>query len=183
MIAMRIQNWSVDQIAAHFDLTRKTVDETMDWAEKEGIIAEFEEQLIKDLVPLAIGAYKKVLSDKDNPNMQAARDVLMGAGILKKQSERPSAPAEPMDEVQIWMMKRQRKLEGSNAAGIGPGGGTTQIGGEQARISGQIAQSHDVLDADVIPPAEGPQTFALNVEDYLSQCDESSEDEEGLETE
>lgn len=160
MIAMRVQNWSADQIAAHFDLTRKTVDETMDWAKKEGIMKEFEDQLVTDLLPLAMGAYKKALTGAD-PNMQAARDVLMGAGILKKQKDSAPVAAQPMDEVEIWMMKRQRRqgvveANGSNAVEAGRG--------EQTAIQGATSQS----DADVLPPPSGPQSFALNGEDYLS---------------
>jgi hypothetical protein len=137
MIAMRVNNWSVSQIGAHFQLGNEQVSNTLRWAEKEGVVNEFEDEILRDLVPLAIQAYKDQLNDPDKvrANTVVAKDILQGTGVLKKAADRAAKMGEPMSDVEIWMMKRK---------GLRESGGQGSL---PAAVAGQIESGGAVVDA------------------------------------
>lgn len=171
MVAMRVQGIPLEQIGQHFGLKRVGVEKAMDWAEREGIIQEIEDDLLRDLVPLAVNAYRIALSG-DTPDIGAAKDILQGTGVLKKAAERMAAGGpKPMDEMEIFIMRRKlAKMEGKDEGSRGIA----------STISGQIAQGADVLDADVITEASGPAVGQSGGPVDLPGPDESGETGETL---
>jgi hypothetical protein len=97
---------SSKSIAAEFNLSSNTVENEIDWAKRQGLVASYEDQLLNELVPAAIAAFKVALANND---AQVALEVLKGAGLLRKQNANPIATPPPSvqeETLEIYMKRR-----------------------------------------------------------------------------
>lgn len=87
MMEMRIMEAATwDQIAARFNVSDKTVKNTLSWAERAGLIADLEDELLKDVASLAKQAVKEGLQDKEH-KIEAAK---LGLDVIKLLTPKPA---------------------------------------------------------------------------------------------
>lgn len=79
MIEMRVMNNTDGQIARAFNVHVNTVRRTLSWAERAGVIADFEDKILQELIPAAHKAVLNGLKQNDNP-IEAAK---LGLEIFK----------------------------------------------------------------------------------------------------
>jgi hypothetical protein len=84
-------NLSDDKVAAHFGVSPSTVARTTKIAIREGLLQQYEDELLNDLVPTAMKAAKDAL---ENGDTQVALEILKGSGVLKKQIDRNKSVGE-----------------------------------------------------------------------------------------
>ena len=118
MLAARVEGQTLDTIGKQFACSPDTVRRLLDWAERAGIVAEAEDRILEELVPLAINAFQSALKKGDT---FVADRVLAGTGILKKQAERsrledPNGPDEMTLEVFLLRRKERRNAPTDQAS-------------------------------------------------------------------
>lgn len=109
MIQLRVQQMSKAEIARQMNISHDTVIRELKWAERQGLIQDAEDDIIRDLVPLAVKVMKEALASNKvemKERLKAADRVLTGTGVLKKEVV-AEAPDGPKDEVEVWLMKRR----------------------------------------------------------------------------
>lgn len=80
MLEYRVMNAaSYRTLAERFNVSEETVRRTLSWAERAGLVAEYEDQLLQELVPLAKAAIKEGLGDSEH-KIEAAK---IGLELLK----------------------------------------------------------------------------------------------------
>jgi hypothetical protein len=92
MLQRRLAGMSRSEIAAEFNVKPTTVDNEMDWARKQGLLVNYENQILDQLVP---GAIKAVAAAIGKGDVKAALEVLKGTGLLTQKPtpiQPPSAP-------------------------------------------------------------------------------------------
>lgn len=85
MIAFRIRGKSYKDIAAEFNVSEDTVERTLNYAKRAGLVAQFEDQILEELVPAAIENFKTAMQNGDT---QVALEVFKGTGLLLRPQER-----------------------------------------------------------------------------------------------
>lgn len=75
MLQMRIANRSIGQIAEHFQCSVNTVSRALEWAEREGLVKQYENEIIQRLVPKAIALYEKRM-EGDDADPYVAKDII-----------------------------------------------------------------------------------------------------------
>jgi hypothetical protein len=73
MISMRIQGQTVAQIATHFNCHKDTVLRSLAYAEREGLVRQYENDIVQNLVPEASQVYMAKLLEG---NEYVAKDVI-----------------------------------------------------------------------------------------------------------
>lgn len=104
MLHRRMANISRAAIAEEFNVLPATVDKEMDWAKKQGLIQNYENQILNDLVPDAIKTVKAAVADG---NVKAALEVLKGTGLLttRPAAPQPSTPDGGAESLEIYVRK------------------------------------------------------------------------------
>lgn len=88
----RVRGKSLAEIARDYNCGTATVQNYLDYARKHDLLVNQARNLLgKELVPLALAVYEAHLRDG---SLQAAQDVLFGAGILAKTAQVKHTPAE-----------------------------------------------------------------------------------------
>lgn len=85
MIALRIRGQSYKNIATEFNVSEDTVERTLNYAKRAGLVAQFEDQILEELVPAAIENFKTAMQNGDT---QVALEVFKGTGLLLRPQER-----------------------------------------------------------------------------------------------
>lgn len=93
MVAARVKGRSYKQIAAEFNVSEHTVQRQLDFAKRAGLIVDFEDQILQELVPAAISQIKSAIQNGDT---QSAFEILKGAGLGLKPSERVAPKNAPL---------------------------------------------------------------------------------------
>jgi hypothetical protein len=112
VVAKRIAGHSIREIADDLGITPESVNLRMEWAKKEGLIEDARQRIINELVPLAVNTFRDLIKDGD---YDAARDVLFGTGILRKDSK----SAEQVEELTLTAWREQRTRIDENGSGQG----------------------------------------------------------------
>lgn len=109
------------QLAEHFKVSENTVRRALSREAHKELVEQFEDQLIKELVPTAMKAIKDAC---DNGDAKAALEILKGAGILKKQRDMNRiAEGGDGDSLELYLkVKRDKALKATGE------GGAAQIG-------------------------------------------------------
>lgn len=93
------------EIAKQLGCHRSTVYKLLDYAQKAGLIAQYEDQILQALVPKAIQALEKAL---DEGNFEVAQKMLAGMGIYKRPAERRDGAAESAEmSVEMYLQRKQ----------------------------------------------------------------------------
>jgi len=174
MVTERIHGSTYKAIAAKFKCSIDTVKRMLDWADENGLVEKYEEQILQDLVPLAIQAYKDALVKGDT---FVAKDVLSGMGITKKprDAHQPKQQDEDLD-LEIYLRKKTRGV-------LGEGSDNRRREGVQSQLSGNVAEGELLEGASNAPPLLGPGVVESHGEnrqshpegfvglpDYLAGC-------------
>lgn len=85
MMALRIRGKGYRDIAAEFNVSEDTVERTLNYAKRAGLVAQFEDQILQELVPAAIESFKTAMQNGDT---QVALEVFKGTGFLLRPQER-----------------------------------------------------------------------------------------------
>lgn len=106
MLEMKFKGKSNVEIAKEFGVSAPTVVRALSLAARGDLAAQFEDQILSELTPLAITAFKTALTNGD---AQVALEVLKGTNLLKKQSDkRPSGgDADGGDELEIYIRAKR----------------------------------------------------------------------------
>lgn len=76
MLELRVHsNMSIQEIATHFRVSVDTVERSLRFAKKEGMVDDLEARVVDELGELALEAYRTKLT-ADDPDMYVAKDVL-----------------------------------------------------------------------------------------------------------
>ena len=86
MLARRLHGSSYAEIAAEFNVSNDTVERALTLAKRAGLITKFEDDILADLVPLALTQMKAAISGGDTA---AALEVLKATQLLLKPLEKP----------------------------------------------------------------------------------------------
>lgn len=154
ILQTRVQGTSLPDLATKFNVSEHTIRNEIDYAKREGLVAQFEDQVIEQLVPKAIAAFKTAL---ENGDTTVATEVLKGMGILRKPSDRPvlrpeaAAPAEDSLEIHIKRIsKGGNKLENPHSQqrriASGPAGFI-----DAGRDGEDAAERLPIIEASVVP--------------------------------
>jgi hypothetical protein len=81
---------SLLDIAKKYHVTQATAKKRITAMEKAGLFTFFEENILEHLVPKALAVYEKAL---DRGELAAARDILHGTNILRKDGKQPAEAA------------------------------------------------------------------------------------------
>lgn len=106
-LKMKIERgWANHLIAKEFNVSRDTVERGIRKAINDGFLQQFEDQLIKDLVPKAMKALDIALEAGDSG---VAVEIFKGIGLLKKQAERPRIDHDggDGDSLEIYISKKR----------------------------------------------------------------------------
>jgi hypothetical protein len=103
MIEMRVMNHTYADIAKAFGVHKNTVERTLSWAERAGVIADAEDRILQELVPAAHKAILKGMNHDENP-IEAAKiglEVFKGAvpGFGKAKTGPKGSEASPDDDL------------------------------------------------------------------------------------
>jgi DNA-binding Lrp family transcriptional regulator len=91
IIQRRIQGASLAQVGREFNLNQDAVAARIRFAKQAGIIEDIKERVHQELLGPAIDALKMALAEG---NVEAAKAVLFGTGVLQKN---PKAPTESVE--------------------------------------------------------------------------------------
>ncbi len=103
MIEARINGATRGELEAQFKISKATVDRELTWAQKAGLVANAEDKILKDLVPLAHEAIKEALV---NGNADIALKIFEGTiPGFKKGSVKTNSSGGPIDELSDYLNK------------------------------------------------------------------------------
>lgn len=122
MIDLRIRGNTMETIEKELGLSPAGQKKLLDWAEKANLVAEAEDQILKELVPNALSRVNKAILEEGDT--QAALEVLKGAGIFKKASDKSSSGGGTHDagnSLEVYI----KKIRGNDAYKVPPIGETT----------------------------------------------------------
>jgi DNA-binding IclR family transcriptional regulator len=106
VLGLRMTGLKQSEIAQQLGCHRSTVYKLLDYAQKAGLIAAYEDQILQALVPKAIGAIEKAL---DEGNFDVAQKMLAGMGIYKRPAERRDSAAEGAEmSVETYLLRKQQ---------------------------------------------------------------------------
>ena len=166
MLKKRItENKSVAQIADEFNVSKRTVERALSFAQRAELLVAEEDQVLEMLVPKARQALITALNSDDiEVSSRVALEIYKGAGVLRRGNGAVKSPAEVGDELSKYIerIRSQHALAGT----------VTDLGSAQALppATAENGVLHDaaVRDAEVIgvPPrapklVEGSHTGTL----------------------
>lgn len=153
MAERRLKGATVKELAAEFHLHEQTVDDILLWVKNSNLLRTFESQIIEDLMPGAIAAFKKAMENGDSA---VATTVFKGLGFLLKPEEKAKAPlADEGDELETYLRKRV----GSNATRFltkpASAGSALPAAGESGVDSGRVLEGQLIAGSTEASPAVG----------------------------
>jgi len=100
MLHMRIEGATIDEIGQRFRVSAPTVKNRLNMAKRDGLLKDYADRILEELVPAAFDAYANALKEKD---LDAARDVLFGTGLLSKSNRPQIAPPAENSAVELTL--------------------------------------------------------------------------------
>jgi hypothetical protein len=113
-MAKRIAGMNNREIAKELGVGLAVVERRLTLAAKEHLLEDATDRVVKELLPLAHLAYLKALQEGD---LEAARDVMFGSGILSKNNKPQIAPQGEMT-LALWREGRQKGYEAAETETI-----------------------------------------------------------------
>jgi len=106
MLKLRVGGKSYAEIAARFEVSKDTVKRSLDWAFRQGLVKNFENKIISELVPKAIAVYSKQLDEGD---AKVASDII---GRLMELGDRFESREQAQEEITLkGYLESKRKNE------------------------------------------------------------------------
>lgn len=114
MIELRLKGISLVAIGKEFGVSDQTVARSLKWAETNGLIESFEDQILNELVPAAMKTLKEAMVDGKNADV--ALEVFKGIGLFKKHSDK-TVQANPGGEESLESyLSRKRESAGPSVS-------------------------------------------------------------------
>jgi trehalose/maltose hydrolase-like predicted phosphorylase len=130
IIAMRTdENMTNVEIAQKLNVHPDTVRRSLSWAKKAGLFVEYEDQILKDVVPLAIAALQSALNDGDG---ELAIKVLNNT---------------------LWAAQNAQKNQKSPPTSQSNDAGDHDLASYIAQIRQQAAEEDETQDAQITAPS------------------------------
>jgi len=130
MLTQKILGLSVKEIAEHFRVNTGVVRGELEEARKKNVLGAADQAIVEALVPAAVMVVAKHLEEN---NYEAAKDVLYGMGVLKKNG----LPAIKTDDREITLELVRAKISAKKASKEG----TEEASGDV--LDGQIIREED----------------------------------------
>jgi hypothetical protein len=112
MLQRRMVNIARRDIATEFNVKEDTVDTEISWAKKQGLVANYENQILNELVPAAIKTVKAAVAAGD---VKAALEILKGSGVLHTKPAPPGGPPDGgAESLEIYVRKIAPQGEANN---------------------------------------------------------------------
>lgn len=149
MVERRLKGHSLPAIAAEFNVSIDTVEREVKRAKRLGLLDNFSEQIISELLPKAISAFGAAM---DKGDTSIAREVFKGLGFLLSPQDRAAATtvADSDDDLEGYL-RQHYGGGGSERTQFKPGprGGRPAL----APAGPSITDEGSVLEGAVIRPA------------------------------
>lgn len=93
MLEFKLRNNATNvQVGKEFNMSEKSVNQTFSWMRKAGLIAQAEDKVLQELVPLAHNALKAALTQTDDLELASQRAIDVFKGMLPAFSKKPVTP-------------------------------------------------------------------------------------------
>lgn len=116
MLRCRIKGLSRAQIAEEYNCSIDTVERSLTYARREGLVQAYENRVIGDLVPKAIQVYMEKLEEKGGDEFFAAKDVMDKLFKMGDRFQTKETVKEEMGLKQYLAEKAQKESEINNQA-------------------------------------------------------------------
>lgn len=113
MIELRLKGISLVAIGKEFGVSDQTVARSLKWAETNGLIESFEDQILNELVPAAMKTLREAMVDGKNADV--ALEVFKGIGLFKKHSDK-TVQANPGGEESLESYLSRKRAAGPEPA-------------------------------------------------------------------
>jgi hypothetical protein len=91
MLEFKLRNNATNaQVGKEFNMSEKSVNQTFSWMRKAGLIAQAEDKVLQELVPLAHNALKAALTQTDDLELASQRAIDIFKGMLPAFSKKPT---------------------------------------------------------------------------------------------
>jgi DNA-binding IclR family transcriptional regulator len=107
MLARRLQGHPADEIAKEFNLATSTVYRVLGEVKRSALFERARDHIAGHLLPLALATYEHELL---NMNVEVARDVLQGLGLVGRQIA-VKVEHDVKEDFDAWRLKRSETLE------------------------------------------------------------------------
>lgn len=152
MVRERIMGNSPAEIAEKFQVSKKTVERTLTYAKRAGLIVEESDRILEDMVPLARGVLIQALQDGD---VTVALEVYKGTGLFGAKGKTHGVNTDD-DELlrHIERLRRQAAeleatTEGELVNGFGLPEGRLLDGGQPQLEAGSPVKGSEPADDEV----------------------------------
>ncbi len=154
-MAKRLARLPIQQVCDDLNMSRATYYRALSQARKTDLYAQARDVLLQDLMPRALRVYAIALEAND---IEVARDILNGLGLLGKHTAVTVSAAEPGDSITFerWRMQRGGAPSGpiiDSEAVAAPDQGLL-AGAAQGAAEGVSGADGDGPQAEA-PPGEG----------------------------
>lgn len=157
MVERRIRSVPLKDIAAEFNVTIRTVERNLDYAKRAGLIVQFEDRILQELVPAAIETFKKAIEDG---NVEIAKEVFKGTGFLLRPSEKVPAKGSmdlaENESLEVYIRKIRGGGQNDSADPALPPAGTSII--DVGSVPTDSSERPKALEASVV--ASGDESRA-----------------------
>lgn len=158
MIEMKVMRGLTNRaLAEMFNVADITVDRTLSWARKAGLVADLEDRILTELGPAAVDCVKQAMEDGKNPDI--ALKVLTGLRALRPETA-GKGRAEEGDDLDVYIREIRDKSEAAPAALEGqivPSGllpAATDSSGEVHDAEGTAPAGTDAGEAEEVTNAD-----------------------------
>lgn len=114
----KVNGLTAKQIEEQMNISPSAQRRLMSWAEKANLIAEAEDTILEKIVPEALSRVLKAVSEEGDTS--TALEILKGAGIFKKTSEKVAGGGGPLNAGEESLEIYLRKVRGPNTYTVPP---------------------------------------------------------------
>lgn len=119
----------------------------INWAKRQNLIADAEDQLLEKLVPKALKAFETAL---DNNDTQAALELFKGLNIFRKQSVKPIDRPAPEVQEESLEFHIKRISKGGATANLPGGTGHSPARGQIAAAGAASVDKGSLLEGVIV---------------------------------
>lgn len=164
-----LHGFTKKQLAEKFRVSDTTIGRALDWVKRAGLVTQFEDRILQELVPESIETFKRVLKKDDQLAADVARDVFKGVGLLLKPQEKAQAPTGEGEDLEIYIRKIRRTPEEESRDTRFKPGHNAQLAAARAN---EIVQGSVIEDsADGGDEASAQEVRALDSDAGLENAD------------
>lgn len=105
MAMERASGATLGELASKYQVNYRTVVKQIDLAQQAGLFDHYRQGILNHLIPKAIALYEMRL---DAGDLEAAKEVLFGIGLLQKDAKPPSVSSgDQIESLEVYRLRRQ----------------------------------------------------------------------------